>query len=75
MKTEHVIRVRDTKEVVYVGSSLDDCKKVMRQAFFDHIDKGLDMNSFPLHAITIHTPEPGEMDYESEDYNDFHSSY
>jgi hypothetical protein len=72
MKTEHVIRVRATQEVIYTGSSLDDCKQVMKPAFFDHIDKGLGLEDFPLEAVTIHTLEESEMDVEEEEFRDFH---
>lgn len=60
MKTEHVIRIKSTKEVLHTGTSLDDCKAQMKPAFFDHIDKGLDMSSFPLEAVTINEVDPME---------------
>lgn len=69
MKTEHIIRVRTTHEVVYQGTSLDDCKQVMKPAFMDHISKGYLMEDFPLEAITLHSLEESEMDTE-EDYYD-----
>ena len=64
MKTEHVIRVKATQEVIYTGSSLDDCKQVMKPAFFEHIDKGFSLEKFPLEAVTIHSLEESEMDTE-----------
>ena len=57
MKTTHVIRIKNTKEVLFNGIDLDDCKKVMKPAFFNHIDKGLGLEDFPLEAVTIHELE------------------
>lgn len=64
MKTEHVIRVKSTQEVLYVGQNLEDCKQVMKPAFFNHIDAGKGIEDFPLEAITIHSLEESEMDHE-----------
>ncbi len=72
MKTEHVIRVKATHEVIYNGSSLDDCKQAMRKPFFDHIDKGSGLENFPLEAVTIYTLDESEIDVEEEEYKDFH---
>ena len=66
MKTEHVIRVKATKEVLYTGASLDDCKKEMKPAFFNHIDAGNGLDNFPLEALTIHNLEESEMDTEED---------
>lgn len=66
MKTEHVIRIKNTKEVLYTGTSLDDCKKEMKPAFFNHIDAGKGLDDFPLEAVTIHELEESEMDTEEE---------
>ena len=60
MKTKHVIRIKNSKDILFEGSNLDDCKKEMKPAFFDHIDKGLEMNTFPLEAVTITEVEPEE---------------
>ena len=66
MKTEHVIRIKNTQEVLYTGTSLDDCKKEMTPAFFNHIDAGKGLDDFPLEAVTIHQLEESEMDTEEE---------
>ena len=63
MKTSHVIRIKNTKEVLYTGIDLDDCKKEMKPAFFNHIDKGQDIESFPLEAVTIHELEEEWPDF------------
>jgi len=67
MKTEHVIRVKKTHDVVYTGINLEDCKQAMKPAFFDHINKGLGLEDFPLEAVTIHSLEESEMDIEDEE--------
>ena len=67
MKTEHVIRIKNTQEVLYTGTSLDDCKKEMKPAFFNHIDAGKGLDDFPLEAVTIHQLEESEMDTEEEE--------
>jgi len=67
MKTEHVIRIKNTKEVLYTGTSLDDCKQEMKPAFFNHIDAGKGLEDFPLEALTIHNMEESEMDTEEEE--------
>jgi hypothetical protein len=63
MKTTHVIRIKNTKEVLFNGIDLDDCKKVMKPAFFNHIDKGLGLEDFPLEAVTIHELEEEWPDF------------
>lgn len=57
MRTIHVIRIKNTKDVLFTGIDLDDCKKEMKPAFFDHINKGLGLEDFPLEAVTIHELE------------------
>jgi hypothetical protein len=64
MKTEHVVRNKTTQEVVYTGATLDECKEVKKQAFYDHIDAGRGIEDFPLEAVTIHNLEESEMDTE-----------
>jgi hypothetical protein len=49
--------------VLFNGIDLDDCKKHMRSAFFDHIDKGLGLEDFPLEAVTIHELEEEWPDF------------
>ena len=74
MKTKHVIRVRKTKEEIYCGSTLEDCKKLMKHSFFKHIQEGNPMENFALEAVTVHEFEEDELPMEDEEYNDFHES-
>lgn len=66
MKTVHVIRTKVNHEVLYTGTSLEDCKKEIKPAFFKHIDAGKGIDDFPLEAVTIHELEESEMDTEEE---------
>jgi len=63
MRTTHVIRIKNTKEVLFIGIDLDDCKKAMKIPFFDHIDQGKDIESFPLESVTIHELEEEWPDF------------
>ena len=66
MSTTHVIRIKGTKEVVFTGSNLDDCRKEMKPAFFDHINKGKGLEDFPLEAVTIHELEEEYPEFNNE---------
>lgn len=69
MKTLHLIRTKLNHEVIYTGTSLEDCKTEMKPKFFDHIDAGKGIHDFPLEAVTVHELEESEMDTEDEDTN------